>query len=242
VPHGLFLILKVLVSLIITGTAAAEIVVSKIQGNKAIVIIRGEENIQEGTLLYFSQEKADAALQKKMQTNDSLQSRHHQLSWFLDTGNNKEDQTIVNSGSSSLTEYKNVGESRLAYLYNWGRYALGGELVYSYENSDLSNQKISQPGLLARYHFVEDLPGAIIVPYVGIGLGQFSETESSGISLSGKYNKFFAGFSWYPFNEIFALHFNVAQSNLDYSGSSETSSFKYRTQRVALIVGWSIVF
>ncbi|GEM_PF-3694571 len=188
------------------------------------------------SILFSTTSFAQEQLSTSPANEDSLRKRQHALVWDLSSARTE----MENKDSGAKSDMSRT-ESAITYLYNFGRFELGGGFMSTTEKDEESGDKASSSsgGLLAHFNFIENSPGNDFIPYLSLTLAGIN-VESGGVDLSGSYVGFHVGLKWFPLSEILALTASVGAM----SGSIEGGSPKAKVdiKQGQFNIGWALYF
>ncbi|MFV8258392.1 hypothetical protein ACNQKP_11325 [Bdellovibrio bacteriovorus] len=165
-----------------------------------------------------------------------LRKRTHGMSWEMTSSNTK----TKNKDTDVETETTST-ETKFGYLYNFGRFELGGAFASSTDKNEDTGDKSTAGSfeLIGHVNILKNEPGEDLVPYAALSLGSVV-IDSDTIDAKGSTASLGFGLKWFPLSEIFALKAELGAGSATIKDNN--SDVELEMKATYFNVGWAFYF
>ncbi|MFV8250712.1 hypothetical protein [Bdellovibrio bacteriovorus] len=183
----------------------------------------------------FAQE-APVPASASQESHQDLRKRTHGMTWELTSNNMKAKNKDTNAESETTST-----DSKFGYLYNFGRFELGGAFSSSTDKNEDTGDKTTAGTfeLIGHINIIKNEPGEDLIPYGVLSLGSLV-MESGTTEVKGSTASLGFGLKWFPLSEIFALRAELGAGSATLK--NDDTDVEVEIKATYFNVGWSFYF
>lgn len=170
------------------------------------------------------------------ESHQDLRKRTHGMSWEMSSSNTK----VKNKDTDAESETTST-DTKFGYLYNFGRFELGGAFTSSTDKNEDTGDK-STTGtfeLIGHINILKNEPGEDLIPYAALSLGSLV-MDSDTLDAKGSSASLGFGLKWFPQSEIFALKAELGAGSATIK--DDNSDVELEVKASYFNVGWAFYF
>ncbi|AFY01324.1 hypothetical protein [Bdellovibrio bacteriovorus] len=169
-------------------------------------------------------------------SHQDLRKRTHGMTWEMTSSNTKLKNKDTNTESETTST-----ESKFGYLYNFGRFELGGAFTSSTDKNEDTGDKTTAGTfeLIGHINILKNEPGEDLVPYAALSLGSVV-MESDTLDAKGSTASLGFGLKWFPLSEIFALKAELGAGSA--SIKDDNTDIELEVKATYFNIGWAFYF
>ncbi|ASD63998.1 hypothetical protein [Bdellovibrio bacteriovorus] len=170
------------------------------------------------------------------ESRQDLRKRTHGMTWEMSSSNTKLKNKDTNAESETTST-----ETKFGYLYNFGRFELGGAFSSATDKNEDTGDKTTAGTfeLIGQVNIIKNEPGEDLIPYAALSLGSLV-MESGTVEAKGSTASLGFGLKWFPLSEIFALKAELGAGSATIK--DDNSDVELEVKASYFNVGWAFYF